>query len=259
MPQFSADLDALYGQRDFMQRFAAAAQAGFDGVEFMFPYAHPVEQIAHQLCSHALQLVQLSLPAGDWSAGERGIACHPERGVEFRRGVDAAIRYARALGVRQLNCLAGIAPAGVTAQQARETLVQNLRSAAATLKQHGIALLVVLDEAAHDSRSHLLLDVRQTLDVIRDAGSDNLFLDYGIGRRQWRDGELLAAIEAALPVLRHLRLDDIAPADYAGLPAMLDRLGYRGWIGCPFDPLARTPDGLNWRGTDPVTLSGAAP
>src|SRR5471032_1716315 len=142
MPQFAANLSTLFGELGFMDRFEAAAQAGFNGVEFLFPYSFPVEQIAHRLCSHGLQLVQYSLPAGDWVGGERGIACHPDRAGEFRYGVDEAIRYARALGVHQLSCFAGIVPQGVSAEQARDTLVANLRSAAKQLKPHGIALLV---------------------------------------------------------------------------------------------------------------------
>jgi hydroxypyruvate isomerase len=171
----AADLSREFGELGFMDRFEAAARAGFEGVEFLFPYAYPVEQIAHRLCSHGLQLVQYCLPAGDWAAGERGIACHPARSVEFRRGVEEAIRYARALGVRQLRCLAGKVPPEATPELARVTLVNNLRYAANLLKPHGIALLIGPHEAAGE-RGHFLSTMQQARDIIRDTGSDNLFL-----------------------------------------------------------------------------------
>ena len=172
MPRHAANLSTLYGELAFMDRFEAAANAGFDGVEFLFPYSYPVEQIAHRLCSHGLQLVRYCLPSGDWPGGERGIACHPARVSEFRYGVEEAIRYARALGVRQLRCLAGLLPPDVTAEAARQTLVNNLRSAAAQLKPHGIALVLAL----LDEPGYFLASTGQARDIIRDAGSDNLFL-----------------------------------------------------------------------------------
>ena len=171
----AANLNRQFGELGFLDRFEAAAQAGFDGVEFLFPYSYPVEQIAHRLCSHGLTLVQYCLPAGDWPGGERGIACHPARVREFRYGVEEAIRYARPLGVRRLRCLAGLLPAEVAPELARLTLVDNLRYAAAQLKPHGIALLIAPYEADED-RGHFLTGAGQALDIIRDTGSDNLFL-----------------------------------------------------------------------------------
>jgi hydroxypyruvate isomerase len=172
MPRPAANLSTQYGELAFMDRFEAAANAGFDGVEFLFPYAYPVEQIAHRLCSHGLQLQQYCLPAGDWGGGERGIACHPARSAEFRYGVEEAIRYARALGVRKLRCLAGLQPPDVTPEAARQALVANLRSAAAQLKLHGIALLI----APHDEPGYFLTSAAQARAIICDTGSDNLFL-----------------------------------------------------------------------------------
>jgi hydroxypyruvate isomerase len=165
----AANLNTQFGELGFLDRFEAAAQAGFDGVEFLFPYSYPVEQIAHRLCSHGLRLVQYCLPAGDWGGGERGIACHPARVREFRYGVEEAIRYARPLGVRQLRCLAGLRQPDVTPELARLTLVDNLRYAATLLKPHGIALLIA-------PRDDFITDDDQARGIIRDTGSDNLFL-----------------------------------------------------------------------------------
>jgi hydroxypyruvate isomerase len=169
MHRTAANLSTQFGELGFLDRFEAAAQAGFDGVEFLFPYSYPVEQIAHRLCSHGLQLVQYCLPAGDWGGGERGIACHPGRVREFRYGVEEAIRYARPLGVRQLRCLAGLPPPDVTPELARQTLVDNLRYAAALLKPHRIALLI-------SPQDDFITANGQAREIIRDTGSDNLFL-----------------------------------------------------------------------------------
>lgn len=186
----AAHLNRLFSDLPFLDRFDAAAQAGYGRVEFMFPYSYPVEQIAHRLCSHGLQLMRFCLPAGDWKGGERGIACHPARVSEFRYGVEEAIRYARPLGTRQLRCLAGLLPPELLPDLARQTLVHNLRYAAAALKPHGIALQIaphsVADAAcaasmagpgsAPDAAGHFLTGSAQALAIIRDTGSDNLFL-----------------------------------------------------------------------------------
>ncbi|MFC6978319.1 TIM barrel protein [Microbulbifer taiwanensis] len=141
MPKFTANLSMLFTELDFLDRFKAAAEAGFKGVEYLFPYDYSVEQINQRLKANGLEQVLHNLPAGDWAAGERGIACHPDRVEEFREGVDKAIEYATALGCKQVNCLAGIKPAGVSEQQARQTLVENLRFAADKLEAAGILLL----------------------------------------------------------------------------------------------------------------------
>ena len=126
MPKLAANLSMLFTEVGFMDRFAAAAHAGFRGVEFLFPYAFHADQIADKLNSYQLDLVLHNLPAGNWEAGERGIACHPDRVGEFQEGIGAAIRYAKVLGTRQLNCLVGIVPTGVSQEQAHSTVVRNL-------------------------------------------------------------------------------------------------------------------------------------
>src|ERR1700712_3375222 len=131
--KLAANLTMLFTEVDFIDRFTLAAQAGFRGVEFLFPYAYPAATLARLLDANRLTLVLHNLPAGDWAAGERGIACLPGRRAEFEDGVERAIDYATALHVRQVNCLAGIVPAGVTQEAARETFVANLAWAARRL------------------------------------------------------------------------------------------------------------------------------
>ena len=141
MPRFAANLTMLFNEVPFLDRFEKAAKSGFKAVEFLFPYAYPAEELKARLTNNGLTLVLHNLPAGDWDAGDRGIACDPARVHEFRAGVPKAIEYACALGVPQLNCLAGKAPAGVSDQELHETLVANLRFAAAELKKAGLRLL----------------------------------------------------------------------------------------------------------------------
>src|SRR5579871_86367 len=133
MPRFAANLTMLFTERPFLDRFAAAKAAGFSGVEFLFPYEFEKAVLREKLLQYGLSQVLHNLPAGDWAAGERGIAILPDRVAEFRDGVRQAIDYASALECRQLNCLAGIAPAGADAAGLRETLVENLGFAANAL------------------------------------------------------------------------------------------------------------------------------
>ena len=126
MPRFAANLSMLFTEVDFLDRFEAAADAGFSGVEYLFPYAFPANELAKRLKAHRLTQVLHNLPAGDWDKGERGIAILPDRVDEFRKGVETAIGYAKALGCRQVNCLAGLEPEGADANLLRETFVANL-------------------------------------------------------------------------------------------------------------------------------------
>ena len=251
--QLAANLTMLFNEVDFLERFAQAAQAGFRGVEFLFPYAYPAQVLAERLDKHRLQLVLHNLPAGDWAGGERGIACHPGRRAEFEAGVGTAIAYAKALGVRQLNCLAGIVPRGVEPAQAHAVLVANLRFAAARLQDEGIALLIEPINTV-DIPGFFLHGTRQALDIIAETGARNLFLQYDIYHMQRMEGELAATIEANLPLIRHIQLADnpgrgepgTGEINYRYLLARLDALGYGGWVGCEYKPRAGTLDGLGW-------------
>jgi hydroxypyruvate isomerase len=254
MTKLAANLSMLFTEHAFMQRFEAAAQAGFAAVEFLFPYAFDAEQIAEELRQHQLTLVLHNLPAGNWEAGERGIACHPDRVAEFQEGVALALRYAKVLGVTQLNCLAGIVPAGVSQQAAQLTLVSNLKYAAAQLKSAGIRLLIEPINT-FDIPGFFLSHTQQALDLIAETGSDNLFLQYDIYHMQRMEGELINTIKANLPMIKHLQLADnpgrfepgTGEINYHNLFAALTAMDYQGWIGCEYKPQAGTLAGLGWR------------
>jgi hydroxypyruvate isomerase len=254
MTKLAANLTMLWNELDFLDRFAAAAKAGFAGVEYLFPYAHPKEQLAERLAQHKLVQVLHNLPAGDWANGERGIACDPARVGEFQDGVGRAIDYAKALGCSRLNCLAGIAPAGVDLERVRATLVANLRFAADKLAAHGIRLLIEPINT-YDIPGFFLSRTRQALDIIRDTGSTNLWLQYDVYHMQRMEGELAATIQANLARIAHLQLADnpgrnepgTGEINYRFLFGFLDAIGYDGWIGCEYKPKGRTDDGLGWR------------
>jgi hydroxypyruvate isomerase len=254
MPRFAANLTMLFTEHPFLDRFEAAAKAGFEAVEFLFPYAFEAQQIQQKLDDHKLKLVLHNLPAGNWEAGERGIACHPGRVAEFRDGVGQAIRYAQALGVPQLNCLAGKAPSGVAEPELRKTFAENLRFAARALKAANLRLLI--EPINHfDIPGFYLNRTDQAAELLREVGEDNAFIQYDIYHAQRMEGELAKTIEKFLPQIGHIQLADnpgrnepgTGEINYPFLFQHLNRIGYTGWIGCEYKPASNTEAGLGWR------------
>ena len=254
MPRFAANLSMLFTEVPFIDRFERAARAGFEAVEFLFPYAHTPEELRAQIDAHRLQIVLHNLPAGDWDAGERGIACHPDRIAEFRSGVARAINYAQALGVPQLNCLAGKAPAGADAALLRRTLVENLRFAATELKAAGLRLLIEPINP-FDIPGFYLTRTDQALDILDEVDASNAYVQYDIYHAQRTEGELAATLQKHLPRIGHVQVADnpgrnepgTGEINYRYLFAHLDRIGYGGWVGCEYKPARTTEIGLNWR------------
>lgn len=253
MPRFAANLSYLFTEVPFERRFAAAAEAGFKAVEFHFPYAFGREELARAAQAAGVEVVLFNLPAGDWNAGERGIACHPGRTDEFRRGVAHAIEYAKTLGCPRLNCLAGLLPPGVDAPAARATLVANLRFAAAALADAGLALLVE-PLNTRDVPGFFVGTTRQAIDIIDAAGAPNLRLQYDVYHAQIMEGDLARTIEAQLPRIGHLQIADnpgrhepgTGEINFPFLFSHLDRVGYEGWVGCEYSPTAETVASLGW-------------
>lgn len=253
MPRFAANLTMLFTEVSFLDRFERAARAGFETVEFLFPYAHPAREIRDRLDATGLQLVLHNLPAGDWDAGERGIACHPGRVDEFRDGVARAIDYAQVLGVPQLNCLAGKAPAGVNAATLRRTFVENLRYAAAQLGTAGLRLLIEPINP-FDIPGSVLNRTDEAIAILDEVGAPNAFVQYDIYHAQRTEGELAATLHKHLPRIGHVQLADnpgrnepgTGEINYPYLFAHLDRIGYQGWVGCEYKPAQSTEAGLDW-------------
>ena len=253
MPKLCANLSLLYTELDFMDRFAAAAKSGFKGVEYLFPYAYPKEQLAEALERNKLVQVLHNMPAGDWAKGDRGIACNPARVSEFQEGVGKAIEYATTLGCKQLNCLAGLAPQGVAPDKLRATFVANLKFAAEKTKAAGIRL-VTEPVNNRDIPGFYLNRSQQALEIMDEVGSDNLWLQYDIYHMQVMEGNLAKTIETNLARINHMQLADnpgrhepgTGEINYPFLFDWIDRIGYPGWIGCEYNPKAGTVEGLGW-------------
>ena len=253
MPRFAANLSMLFTEVPFLDRFERAAKAGFDGVEFLFPYPFPAAEIKARLDAHSLKLALFNTPAGDWDKGERGLACLPSRVDDFRRGVAQAIEYATVLGAPQVHCMAGLAPEGATDADLRRTYVANLKHAAEAFGKAG--LKAVIEPINHyDIPRYYLNTSRQGISVMDEVGASNLLLQYDIYHAQRTEGELAGTIERLLPRIGHMQLADnpgrhepgTGEVNWPFLFAHIDRLGYSGWIGCEYKPAGATEAGLGW-------------
>ena len=253
MPRFAANLSFLFTERPFFERFAAARAAGFAAVEFHFPYEHDRAALAEVVLTSGLEVVLFNLPAGDWAAGERGIACHPRRIAEFQDGVGLAIEYARLLGCSRLNCLTGIAPGDISNEKARETLIENLRFAAAVARRADIQLLLE-PLNTRDTPGFFVATPRAGLALIEAVGSENLRLQYDIYHAQVMAGDLARSLEEHLLQIGHIQLADnpgrhepgTGEINFPFLLQHLDRIGYTGWVGCEYKPSGRSEDSFGW-------------
>jgi hydroxypyruvate isomerase len=254
MPKFAANLTMLFNELPFMQRFEAAAKAGFKAVEYLFPYAYDKKELAAALRTNGLEQVLHNLPAGNWDGGERGIGSHPDRVSEFREGVARAIDYATALGCPQVNCLLGKLPEGLTTADTRKVVVDNLRFAAKELQGAGIRLLIEPINT-FDIPGFYLTRTDQALSLIDEVGSSNLLLQYDIYHAQRMEGELGNTLTKNMTRIGHIQLADnpgrgepgTGEINYPWLFKHIDSLGYAGWIGCEYKPRGTTVDGLGWR------------
>ena len=253
MPRFAANLTMLFNEQPFLDRFEAAAEAGFAGVEYLFPYDFDKQELAGQLKRWGLKQVLHNLPAGHWDAGERGIAILPDRVGEFRSGVYRAIDYATALGCDKVNCLVGIAPEGIEAGRLHETLVGNLRFAAHELEGAGITLLIEPINT-RDIPGFFLTRTAEALALIEAVGSPNLKIQYDIYHMQIMEGDLARTIEAHLGQIAHVQIADnpgrhepgTGEINFPFLYRHLDAIGYAGWVGCEYKPARDTRAGLTW-------------
>lgn len=253
MPRYAANLTMLFTELPFMERFSAAKAAGFEAVEYLFPYDFGKDVLAQTLKSNGLKQVLHNLPAGDWAAGERGIACDPSRVEEFRAGVGKAIEYATALSCPQVNCLAGKLPAGISPKQAHDTFVANLKFAAGQLKSAGIRLLI--EPINHfDIPGFFLTKTEQAVAILDEVASDNLYIQYDIYHAQRMEGELGNTLVKHQARIGHIQLADnpgrnepgTGEINYAWLFKHIDAIGYQGWIGCEYKPKTNTTEGLGW-------------
>lgn len=256
MPKFAANLTMLFNEVPFLERFQAAAEAGFKAVEFLFPYDYPAAEIAQRLKQNDLRNVLFNLPPGDWAAGERGIAAIPGREAEFRSGVEKAIAYATALGTPQLHVMAGLLPASATdadLARYRATYIDNLRHAAAETVRHGLSLLIEPINTRDIPR--YFLNTQAEAHAIRELiGAENLKVQMDFYHVQIMEGDIAMKVRQYLPHIGHIQIagvpernePDTGEVNYAYLYRLLDELGYEGWLGCEYRPAKGTSEGLGW-------------
>jgi hydroxypyruvate isomerase len=243
----------LFTDVDFPDRFERSARAGFQAVEYMFPYAYGPQQLKETLARFGLNQVLFNLPAGEWDKGERGIAVLPDRTEEFRSGVEKAAVYAKALACPRVNCLVGLTPTDVAPEPVRRTVVANLRWAAEFLEKEAIRLLVE-PLNTRDMPGFYLSRTADALSLIREVGQPNLFIQYDIYHMQVMEGDLTETIRRNLSLIDHIQLADnpgrhepgTGEINFTNLFRFIDEAGYKGFIGCEYRPSGRTEDGLAW-------------
>ncbi len=253
MPRFAAKLSLLFTERPFLERFGAAAAAGFEAVEFLFPYDVPGPEIRARLDEHGLRQVLFNLPPGNVDAGERGLACLPERVEEFRAGVASALAYADVLGCRNLHCMAGIKPAQRDEGELWEAYRRNLSWAADQCGSAGRTLLIEPING-RDIPGYLLSSTSRARQVIAEVGSPNLRLQLDLYHCQISEGDLAMRIRANADLTGHVQIagvperhePDVGELNYPYLFDVLDATGFDGFVGCEYRPRRRTEDGLGW-------------
>ncbi|MEL4179194.1 2-oxo-tetronate isomerase [Roseateles sp. PN1] len=278
MPRFAANLSMLYPEHGFLDRFAAAAQDGFAGVEYLFPYAFAASDIAQRLQAHGLSQVLFNAPPGDWEAGERGLACLPGREAEFRQGIDLALSYAQALACPRIHVMAGLAPAGVDRARLQATYEANLAWAAAQAAQAGRELLIEPINP-RDMPGYFLQRQDAAHEIVQRLGAANLKVQMDLYHCQIVEGDVAMKLRDYLPSGRvgHLQIagvpmrhePDLGELNYAYLLPLIDEIsaasGWNGWVGCEYRPArgavaGGTSDGLGWAGMNrpqPATARGA--
>lgn len=253
MLKFACNISTLFGEVEFFDRFARAAAAGFPAVEFHEPYAYQKDRLADLVAEHRLAVALFNLPMGSAAEREAGIACLPDRKGEFRDGVGRAIEYARALGCRQLNCLAGIAPAGVPHSKLIALLTENLAFAAEALDRAGMRLMVE-PLNGRDVPGFVLTRSSDVIAAIEATGSRNVFLQYDFYHAHVMGEDIALTVERQLSQIGHVQFSDhpgrhepgTGDIDFSALFGQLDRLGYSGWVGAEYRPSAGTDASLGW-------------
>lgn len=266
MPRFAANLSWLFTERPFPERFAAAAQAGFDAVELLFPYDYAPDQIARWQREADVQTVLFNLPPGQWLNGERGLAAQPGREQDFRASVELALLHARALGVRRVHAMAGLTDPDVPRSVQHATYVANLRYAAARAARQGVEILIEPINPG-DMPHYFLTHVGQALKIIAEVAAPNLRLQFDAYHVHRVGDNVAAGFAAALPHIGHIQIagspgrnePDSGELDYRALFGQIDAAGYTGWLGCEYRPRGATADGLAWRESLTPHSASAAP
>ncbi len=253
MLRFAANLALLFNEVALVDRFDAAARAGFDAVELGAPYGHAPEELARAARDAGVSVALLDLPPGDWARGDRGVACDPDRAGEFRDGLARALAYAGVLGCTRLNVLAGVRPPGAAEDDVRAAWVAAMRLAARALATEGRTLLFE-GMNPRDAPGYFVGTSRQAFELLAEVGEPNVHYLYNVYHMQIAEGDLARTLERRLAGIGHVRIADVPGRNEPGtgevsfpfLLRHLDRIGYRGHVGCEYRPLGTTEAGLGW-------------
>ena len=253
MPRLSANLSFLFQDLALEDRIDAAAANGFRGVEYMFPYDYDVAELKRRLQKNGVAQVLFNLPAGDFAAGERGIAAEPTRTAEFAQGVEDAVKIAPELGCTRVNCLVGLTNPSVPPGTARATLIANLRFAASEFAKIGVTLLIEPLNRI-DTPRFLVGTTAEALALINEVAAPNLRLQYDVYHAQRSEGNIIATLRAQLDRIGHIQIADSPGRNEPGTGELayerilpeLDRLGYEGWVGLEYKPSLPVPQTFAW-------------
>jgi hydroxypyruvate isomerase len=265
MPRFAANLHYLFAEKPFLERFEAAARAGFKAVEFQVPYDYAPSELRARLRHNALEMVLFDAPMGDWEAGDRGLAAVPGREAQFRASLEKVPEYADALECATVHVMAGVVGAGPSYARAERVYIDNLRHAATFLKRHGVTAVIEpinnklgpSDGPSYTTRGmhgYFLNHTDHARRILEAVGSDNLFLHLDCYHMQLLEGHLAETIRNHIGLVRHFQIagvpgrhePDVGEINYPYLFDLMDELGYSGWVGCEYRPRADTWQGLKW-------------
>lgn len=253
MPRFAANVSMLFTETSFLERFERAREAGFNAVEFLFPYEYDAAEIASALSANGLTLALFNFPAGDFNAGDRGLASDPSRIATFRDSAELAMQYAQVLQPEKMNCLAGKTLPGVPRQAQLDTLYTNLRYAADLASANGVRL-VMEPLNPFDAPGYLVTTPDEGFAVIEHVNHPNLKVEYDIYHAQRTQGNMTSTLSARMPLIGHIQIAD-SPArhepgtgeiNYPFVLQAIDDAGYDGWVSLEYKPSADTATSLEW-------------
>jgi hydroxypyruvate isomerase len=253
LPRFAANLSMMFNERPFLDRFDAAAKAGFKAVEYLFPYEHPAAEIKKRLDANGLAQVLFNMPPGDWGKGERGLASLPGRQAEFRESVKKALDYAAALDCKLVHTMAGIPPVGTSPVTAAALYAANLAWAAEEGAKAGVRLAI--EPINHrDMPGYFLNTQAQGAAIVEALGRDKVGLQFDVYHVQVTEGDITKRMEQFMAVIAHIQIADVPARNEPGTGEIgwefvfqrMDALGYTGWVGCEYRPAGETDAGLGW-------------
>jgi hydroxypyruvate isomerase len=253
MPRFAANIDFLFTELPFLERFYAAKENGFRFVEFLFPYSYKRDEIAHKLMTSGTEVILFDFPAGKWEMGERGLASDPSRVEEFKKSVHEAVSWAEFLGVKKLNCLVGKRIKDVSFEQQWRTCVENLKYASEILNKYDLSLLIEPINQ-DDVPGYLISRIDEANKIISEVGSDNVFIQFDAYHIHKTHGQVATLMDEYIKKIAHIQIADspgrnepgTGEINYKDILQKIDQFNYNGYVSLEYNPRYNTENSLNW-------------